>query len=774
MLQGFSSIINYDVQSKSIKRALSPLADQVALISSLHDKKKGVKSKKMVAQAKHVNEVCYALIKVARDVGKDHPEVQHELSQACNRTQDVCNIMRVKIEGGDKNDASGSIIDIARQLVNNVARILIVMDSADLIMLEKCAIEVKHRLREVQHCEDICMFDDVFHKLKTAMDTMMKQIAARQADLLDAQKRDDLALVRAMWRRCEDRLKTSSRVASAHIDLESGILNRNLVIDEINESMRKLHLVIKGRSSSESTSKSGSLAASFEEFEVNVIFVNKMAREQYMMLRNTLGEIVKGATTIAESANTREERQVTIHRLCRDCQSVLEFLINPNSSTGKDSHIERICKLSDELKHNLQLAVLDHIDDFYFLPHIPFQVLYNVTAEGARNKDAHKESEDEMAEHVLKLERIAKMACSLSTESFHIKVVRMALSNFLYLFRQVVYATRSLANQPKDELIKRNMDVYKNLWTTQLNTLVEAVDEICPASEFLYISSCHAQEDVETIAMVLETESIHGPQEDHNWADLDQKVDALVNRTYRVLGVILEERRKVVDERFLSNDPVVKRTQHIIRVTLNDAKKVCNEIVSQNKTKYDDMKMHSNEILGQLTRLQVEFTKATSRFDAYLEQFRSEIHSTEHELSRHSNQNDKFVDISFKICGLLKVVAMNIDHENCLQLWSVVLRKLEEVSAELGTLDALVKDLIGNSRVIGSKSDVVLRYSSKMCDCARHAVREASRDFTASYVCYGAVFVSIISSAKSIVSSLRETHKGCLQYSSKRKKVFKK
>ena len=134
MLQTFSSIIDFDVQTKSIRGAINPLANQVAIMSSYYNKKKGVKSRKLLHHAKYVNEICYELIKFAREVAKEHPDVEYELNQACNRTCDVYNVMKMKKEGDDKHDSAGTIIDIAKQLINNVARILIVTDSADLIL----------------------------------------------------------------------------------------------------------------------------------------------------------------------------------------------------------------------------------------------------------------------------------------------------------------------------------------------------------------------------------------------------------------------------------------------------------------------------------------------------------------------------------------------------------------------------------------------------------------------------------------------------------------
>ena len=58
----------------------------------------------------------------------------------------------------------------------------------------------------------------------------------------------------------------------------------------------------------------------------------------------------------------------------------------------------------------------------------------------------------------------------------------------------------------KSEPVKENMKVYKDCWHKELCLLVEAVDEISPAEEFLYICEYHAKENVEQIEMILRSE----------------------------------------------------------------------------------------------------------------------------------------------------------------------------------------------------------------------------------------------------------------------------
>lgn len=775
MLHSFSSIIDIDIQTASIRGAINPLANQVAIMSSYYNKKKGVKSKKVLTHARHINDICFELIKVAREVAKEHSDVEIELNKACNRTLSVYDVMRLKIDGEDKHGTAGSIIDIAKQLVNNVARILIVTDSADLLLIDKSIENVRKCLRDVENCDDICSFEDVFHKLKGVMEVLMKQISNRQMDLLDTQKKEELALVRSMWARCKERLKTSSSVAIVHPELESGTINRQLVIQEICDSLRKLQHVIKGRSHPDSQTKVGMLASCFEEFEVSVIFANKMESEQQHLLQNNLSIIMKEAISIADSASTREERQKTIHKLCQDSEVLLGLLIYSNSDINHEKHIEKICRTTEQLRHYLQLATLDHIVDFYFLPHIPFQVLYNVTAEGARNKDHHKESELQMTQHVLNLQMIAKMACSLSVETYHNKIVRITINNIVSLLKQVVYATRSLANQPKSEFIKQNMDVYRRGWTKELSLLVEAVDEITPVNEFIYISLSHCRENVEQIALILDAEMQCRDERtggEFNWADLDQSVDALVNRTFRVLNVVKEERRKVVDERYLSNDPVMARIQFILKNTLKDTKQLCFEIVTSNTPKYEQLKLQAMNVVDQLSILQVDFSKASMRCDAYIESFNAELHSAEYELSK-SLGNDRIQVTCHKICSILKVVVGTISEEGCSRKWQLVLQNLKDLTVETNNVDLYARELFSNSRTSGSKSEIYLSYSARIVDSARLALNESLRDMTL-YVCYGDVFVAVLSSAKSIVSLLPEILKGCVSSSSKRKKVFKK
>ncbi|XP_015282112.1 PREDICTED: catenin alpha-3-like, partial [Gekko japonicus] len=104
---------------------------------------------------------------------------------------------------------------------------------------------------------------------------------------------------------------------------------------------------------------------------------------------------------------------------------------------------------------------------------------------------------------VLCFGKVANLACSLSTNEDGIKIVQTAASQMETLCPQVVNAALALAAKPKSQVVKSNMEMYKNTWENHIRVLTEAVDDITSIDDFLAVSESHILEDVNKCIMAL-------------------------------------------------------------------------------------------------------------------------------------------------------------------------------------------------------------------------------------------------------------------------------
>ncbi|KAF7247196.1 Catenin alpha-3 [Varanus komodoensis] len=53
---------------------------------------------------------------------------------------------------------------------------------------------------------------------------------------------------------------------------------------------------------------------------------------------------------------------------------------------------------------------------------------------------------------------------------------------------EVINAALALAARPKSQVVKSNMEMYKNTWENHIRVLTEAVDDITSIDDFLAVS----------------------------------------------------------------------------------------------------------------------------------------------------------------------------------------------------------------------------------------------------------------------------------------------
>ncbi|XP_077206873.1 catenin alpha-3 isoform X3 [Paroedura picta] len=327
-----------------------------------------------------------------------------------------------------------------------------------------------------------------------------------------------------------------------HSDVASLAASKNAVCDQVQNALDALSDASQGISHPKvpPASPSATLGSALAELE-NMVALDPLALKDAKTrpsLEKRLEGIISGAALLADSSCTRDVHRERIITECNGIRQALQDLLSEymaNADKKEKSNtlniaIDNMCKKTRDLRRQLRKAIIDHISDSFLDTTVPLLVLTEAAKNG-REKEI-QEYAVIFQEHTCRLIEVANLACSLSTNEDGIKIVRTAASQMETLCPQVVGAALALAAKPKSQVVKSNMEMYKNTWEKHIRVLTEAVDDITSIDDFLAVSESHILEDVNKCIMALR---------EQNADDLDRAAGAVRGRAARVAHIVSGE-----------------------------------------------------------------------------------------------------------------------------------------------------------------------------------------------------------------------------------------
>ncbi|XP_061491128.1 catenin alpha-3 isoform X3 [Rhineura floridana] len=255
-------------------------------------------------------------------------------------------------------------------------------------------------------------------------------------------------------------------------------------------------------------------------------------------LEKRLEGIISGAALLADSSCTRDLHRERIITECNAIRQALQDLLSEymnnadkkGRSNALNIAIDNMCKKTRDLRRQLRKAIIDHISDSFLDTTVPLLVLTE-TAKNGREKEI-MEYAAIFKEHTFRIIEVANLACSISTNEEGIKIVQTAANHMETLCPQVINAALALAARPKSQVVRSNMEMYKNTWDNHIRVLTEAVDDITSIDDFLAVSESHILEDVNKCIIALREQDADG---------LDRVAGAIRGRAARVAHIVSGE-----------------------------------------------------------------------------------------------------------------------------------------------------------------------------------------------------------------------------------------
>ncbi|XP_060097102.1 catenin alpha-3 isoform X2 [Heteronotia binoei] len=511
------------IQTHTVEKLLEPLIIQVTTLVNCpqnpSNKKKGCSKRARIILAS-VEEATWNLLDKGEKIAKDAPILTEELNAALH---DVCKESEsLKVTAKKFTDdpcylpKREAVVQAARALLAAVTRLLILADMIDVSYLLQHLTTVRRTFLSLQNVSSKSELQRMYKNLQKELEKLDHLAYKRQQDLKSNDQRDDIAAARASLKENSSLFHSICSACLEHSDVASLVASKDSVCNEIQNALNVLSDASQGISNQkvQPVLSSATLGGALDELE-NLVALDPLALNDDKIrpsLEKRLEGIISGAALLADSSCTR------------------------------DVHRERIITECNAIRQALQDLLSE----------------YMANADKKEKSNALNIAIDNMCKKTRDLRRqVANLACTLSTNEDGIKIVQMAASQMETLCPQVVNAALALAAKPTSQVVKSNMEMYKNTWESHIRMLTEAMDDITSIDDFLAVSESHILEDVNKCIMALR---------EQNADDLDCAAGAIRGRAARVAHIVSGEMDSYEPGAY--TEGVVKNVQHLTNAVI--------------------------------------------------------------------------------------------------------------------------------------------------------------------------------------------------------------
>ncbi|XP_051474509.1 catenin alpha-3 isoform X7 [Apus apus] len=419
-----------------------------------------------------------------------------------------------------------------------------------LLMSRKRVQRTFESLRNVSSKSDL---QKTYQKFQKDLENLDYLAHKRQQDLKSSNQRDEIAAARASLKENSSLLHSICSACLEHSDVASLTASKDSICNEIQNALNVISDASQGvgNKMGQPSSQTATLGSALDELENLIILDPLVVNEEKIRpsLEKRLEAIISGAALLADSSCTRDLHRERIIAECNAIRQALQDLLSEyinndevvtltcfqvtdkkERSDALNAAIDSMCKKTRDLRRQLRKAIIDHISDSFLDTTVPLLVLIEAAKNG-REKEI-KEYAAIFREHTSRLVEVANLACSLSTNEDGMKIVQMAANHIETLCPQVINAALALAARPKSQVVKNNMEMYRNTWENHIHVLTEAVDDITSIDDFLAVSESHILEDVNKCIIALR---------EQNADSLDRAAGAIRGRASRVAHIVSGE-----------------------------------------------------------------------------------------------------------------------------------------------------------------------------------------------------------------------------------------
>ncbi|VDN04317.1 unnamed protein product [Thelazia callipaeda] len=551
--------INIDqVKTRAVEQLIEPLIQQVTSLTNsnmMHPLKRSGKSGSVLVAA--VERTIRNFVEIGRSAvaecplatGKSLEQLKEALRNVEHAGVEMINVGHDFVEETSSTDRRSRAVRAARNLLNVVARMLIISDMVDVNIILLQTSKAQNILDRLITAESKQEMAELFESLNACLEQVDESVRRRILDLRNPAEQDDLQAARAWLMMNSVILFTSSTAYMRHPEVDQVRLNRDFAHTQMSLAFQAIRDILQDRATDWDISLSrygriSDLMLELDNFHVRAYMEPNSYRDHLHrpQLEGLLEKIVSGAASIADSDNTRDERRRKIVDECNNLRQALQDLLTEyerncggsEPSEDLDLAMVHLGHKAKDLKRHLRRAVVDHVCDAFLDTNTPLMMLIE-SAE--KHDEAAAVANGKMfQQHTNKLIQAAEMVCVMSSNEDGIRVVQYAMAVIDKLASQVINAAYLLYMRDS-QVAKDNMEAFKNVWIEKIKLLTIAVDSLIMVDDFLAVSEAHIIEDVKSgIQAVLNGDGYL----------LDRSAGGIRGRSLRVCNVVDAEMDMVV------------------------------------------------------------------------------------------------------------------------------------------------------------------------------------------------------------------------------------
>ena len=428
------------------------------------------------------------------------------------------------------------MVKAARLLLASVARLLILADMIDIQLFLKTVQGVEASIEKIRTAPNTDQLIEELKHYHECSRNLLNQSARRQQEIKDPQIRDDMAAARAMLKKSSTMLMSASKAYVSHPDLPAAKANKDQILKQICEAVDTINDAAQGKTPKNGSGKyeeRGKLANNLDNLE-NTGSLNYREVRSKQILEQQLEELINGAMLITDSEAIKDDRKNKIVSGCDAVREALQHLLSQSMKRPEGDELNRavddVTRKTKDLERQLRKALAYKVADSFLDTNSPFQALLRAAEEG--DVQEVETCAAIFTEHCNKLIEVANQVCEMSNNEDGVKMVRYAATQLAELCPGVINAARILAAQPQSVVARENMDTFKKEWESQVQLLLDAVDDITTIDDYLSVLDNEMYDDVNQYVIALQ---------ERNPAMISAVAQGIQGRTKRIMGVVSSE-----------------------------------------------------------------------------------------------------------------------------------------------------------------------------------------------------------------------------------------
>ncbi|XP_038071064.1 uncharacterized protein LOC119739970 [Patiria miniata] len=530
-------LVSSMVQTRSFERVLAPIAAQVSQLIILNEsaETEGGKLPNLVPFAQQVLRATEDLAQVGQHLisQSTDEELCAEMPKACDRMKSTGRnvLMAVqRLQAEPHSDAAKeNMVTAARRLLQATVKVLLVSDGAEVRRIIQAAHFVLDRLRLLQSLESMKALVVAFKAFTESVMTLSGLCDRRQQDLTQPQTKERILVAMDTLRKAVPTLSAAMQTYVKYHGSTQAKASRDFVISQVSSAIADIIQLMGSQLPDSSGDRDDGVEATAQQ-EMHQEEPGHFAKKLDKLIQllspnhrtlldgdfyNHVGDVVRHSMSVSALSRDNLRQQITA-----SCKQILKQrgLIQDRSEGIKDnpdfkqlrSDYDQSCEhLAKELlvlEKLVKFALIGQTVDAFVETVEPLDRMVKAATTTLKEKGPLRERdcvrilqplEDTFHEHTDRMCQLGSFASASCTDMQRATNLLHLVSSLEQLDPEVFPACLAVRQDILDRGAVRHLKLIRREWQSEVQRLVEALDDLIDANRFMEVSESYMEDDLE-------------------------------------------------------------------------------------------------------------------------------------------------------------------------------------------------------------------------------------------------------------------------------------